>query len=1228
MKKLLLGFLIILSANVFAQQKGISYQAVIINPNSISAPGYNAVGTPLANKSVCMSFQILNAASQTEYQETQTISTDQYGMVNLVIGTGTKTGGTAASLAAVTWSLGGKSLVVAVNTEGTCSSYTEISRQVLNYVPYAMYADDANIKDGFITTAKLADGSVTDAKVAAGINKTKVGLGNVDNTSDATKQISTATQAALNLKEDVANKSIDVTLADVTNTKFPTEKAVKAYVDGKVAAATIADANSTTKGKIQLAGDLGGTAAAPTVPGLATKANISSLATVATSGNYNDLTNKPAAYALPTASASELGGVKVGTGLTITNGVLSASGSGVPFTGASQAVDLGAFDLKVNGMTVGRGLNGSIDSNVGIGKDVLKSVTGGSYLTAVGHEALYSNTTGYNNTAIGSAALKANTSGLANTAIGSNSLQSNTTANFNTAVGNHALRYNTIGGNNTANGSNALEFNTEGRENSAFGFSALKSNTTGKYNTATGFNALSKNTTGEQNTATGWNALMSNTTGGNNTAFGWAALYPNTTGANNTAVGEGALKNNSTGDDNSAFGEGTLANNSTGKYNSAFGRESFHYNSTGENNTGLGWRAGNANTTGSNNTAIGMQANFGANNLTNATAIGYQANASASNSIQLGNTSVTNVRTSGTITAGAVTYPKVDGTAGHVLTANANGIPTWQSVSNGLPTASASTLGGIKVGTGLSIDGNGVLSGASSYSLPTASASELGGVKVGAGLTITGGVLSASGSGVPYSGATQAVDLGAFDMKVNGITVGRGKENIVSNIAIGKDALLSNNTFGQNNTAIGNLSLSSNTNGSQNTAIGSGSLNSNTTGFQNTAVGILSLEKNVGVSYNTAVGSEALRNTVSGESNTATGASALKSNISGAYNSAFGRNALSKSTASFNNVAFGAEALADNLANGNAAYGAYALQINTTGYSNTAVGIGAMKFHTTGNDNVAVGVNAGLFQSNQTTGSNNTAIGAFAEYGAANLSNATVIGSGATVSASNTIQLGNSAVTNVKTSGTITAGAVTYPKVDGTAGQVLTSNANGIPTWSAPTGGSTAHYVGEAYGGGIVFFVWDNGAHGLIVALNEIGNKGPRDFTSTTGMIWGPVLTCGAFRSGYGGGEGNTNVMISKISNTGQQWFVYAQSVLNMYSAMAAQQYDSTYGDWYLPSAEELKLIKANQNSLTGSGYNNTHVYWSSTETNDSYAYGLALNGSTPWYQKTTLNWILPVRKF
>lgn len=53
--------------------------------------------------------------------------------------------------------------------------------------------------------------------------------------------------------------------------------------------------------------------------------------TVATSGSYTDLTNKPtipAAYSLPTASNSVLGGIKVGTGLSIDqNGLLNATGS-------------------------------------------------------------------------------------------------------------------------------------------------------------------------------------------------------------------------------------------------------------------------------------------------------------------------------------------------------------------------------------------------------------------------------------------------------------------------------------------------------------------------------------------------------------------------------------------------------------------------------------------------------------------------------------------------------------------------------------------------------------------------------------------------------------------------------------------------------------------------------------------------------------------------------------
>lgn len=56
------------------------------------------------------------------------------------------------------------------------------------------------------------------------------------------------------------------------------QAATKGYVDSTI----LADATTTTKGIVQLAGDLAGTASAPTVPGLATKANTSTTVSAGT----------------------------------------------------------------------------------------------------------------------------------------------------------------------------------------------------------------------------------------------------------------------------------------------------------------------------------------------------------------------------------------------------------------------------------------------------------------------------------------------------------------------------------------------------------------------------------------------------------------------------------------------------------------------------------------------------------------------------------------------------------------------------------------------------------------------------------------------------------------------------------------------------------------------------------------------------------------------------------
>ena len=100
--------------------------------------------------------------------------------------------------------------------------------------------------------------------------------------------------------------------------------------------------------------------------------------------------------------------------------------------------------------------------------------------------------------------------------------------------------------------------------------------------------------------------------------------------------------------------------------------------------------------------------------------------------------------------------------------------------------------------------------------------------------------------------------------------------------------------------------------------------------------------------------------------------------------------------------------------NTNTAVGSSALGSNTTGASNTATGLNALFSNTTGNSNTATGRNA-LF--NNTTGNRNTAIGFEAGRlkqdgtDASDFNNCSYIGNIARCSASDQVQLGNSATT-------------------------------------------------------------------------------------------------------------------------------------------------------------------------------------------------------------------------
>ena len=125
------------------------------------------------------------------------------------------------------------------------------------------------------------------------------------------------------------------------------------------------------------------------------------------------------------------------------------------------------------------------------------------------------------------------------------------------------------------------------------------------------------------------------------------------------------------------------------------------------------------------------------------------------------------------------------------------------------------------------------------------------------------------------------------------------------------------------------------------------------------------------------------------------------------------------------------------------------------------------------------------------------------------------------------------------------------------------------------------HQTGDFYGGGIVFYVYDNGRHGLIAATRDqdpaIGwSNGVMRYTNTTG-------------DGVGSGDMNTNMIIALQTND-NQYGNFAAKVCADYSVTVN---GVTYGDWYLPSKNELDLLFL-QMSVVG-GFTSEY-YWSSTE--------------------------------
>lgn len=134
------------------------------------------------------------------------------------------------------------------------------------------------------------------------------------------------------------------------------------------------------------------------------------------------------------------------------------------------------------------------------------------------------------------------------------------------------------------------------------------------------------------------------------------------------------------------------------------------------------------------------------------------------------------------------------------------------------------------------------------------------------------------------------------------------------------------------------------------------------------------------------------------------------------------------------------------------------------------------------------------------------------------------------------------------------------------------------------------HYVGEAWGGGVVFHVYrggDGNEHGLIVTLTD----------QSTFRQWSIITSTliGSSAQSSWDGLANSNAMFAQLVEMGG-YYSAARECLELVSG--------GYNDWYLPSRLELNLLfqaqyNVNRTLSTLSGATQlvqTAYYWSSTE--------------------------------
>ncbi len=158
----------------------------------------------------------------------------------------------------------------------------------------------------------------------------------------------------------------------------------------------------------------------------------------------------------------------------------------------------------------------------------------------------------------------------------------------------------------------------------------------------------------------------------------------------------------------------------------------------------------------------------------------------------------------------------------------------------------------------------------------------------------------------------------------------------------------------------------------------------------------------------------------------------------------------------------------------------------------------------------------------------------------------------------------------------------------GPAGEAGPAGPQGPP--GAPSPASFNHYIGEYFGGGIIYHLWKDATgteHGLIVDLTDIGTSPPAPY-----FAWSNVLeVVGISAQSPWNGLNNSLAIVAQSGHT------------NSAAALCLNSERGGQNDWYLPAIQELTTLWNNLDvvsralsQIPGAAELRAKVYWSSTE--------------------------------